>query len=175
MAKSVPQEGDLPAPLKAAVHDEALDQAEMAEQWQVGDILEAQMMDPKYPQFRHTIHRVYVQEVLENDQYECKLLAFRPSRDDPDDDDDVDHWPSNLLHEVRDADLGVQWQRGQRVHVRIRNRKHDHFERHRGVWVKATIVRQEGEGRYRASHVDWANIPATVEDIFESGDIRHAW
>lgn len=132
----------------------------------IGDILEAEMMDSNYPKYTDTIHRVYV---LGNDsgEYRCKLLAFGT--------DDVDHWPGPLLHKVRDADVDNQWQPDDHVHVRIRDREDDGDERVPGVWVKATIVRQEPDGQYCARHVNWDDLNTTMEETFAIGDIRRAW
>jgi hypothetical protein len=66
--------------------------------WPIGALLEAEMMDNNFSDYKDTIHPVQVVEVLNGGkEYRCSLLAF--------DEDAVDVWNFELLHEVRGADL----------------------------------------------------------------------
>ena len=86
--------------------------------WEAGTILEAEMMDPDFPNYIDTIHRVKVVERQENGDYRCKLLAF-------DESDDSDVWSALQLHEVREAaaEEMIHLKKGDEVHIRIKNRE----------------------------------------------------
>lgn len=95
-----------------AKEEPVLDPAKKA--WSAETKLEAEMMDPKYPNYTDTIHPVEVVEVLPGAKYRCKLLAFGAKA--------IDIWPSTYLHEPTDAQKDAKWKLGDKVHVRIRNR-----------------------------------------------------
>lgn len=84
--------------------------------WAVGMSVEAEMMDPSFPNYTDTIHTVEIVEVLPDRAYRCRLVAF----DGP---DNVDVWTHDLLHAPREGDSpNVAWVKNDRVHIRIRNR-----------------------------------------------------
>jgi hypothetical protein len=72
------------------------DDDEVQPQWDVGTILEAEMMDPKFVVYYGTIHPVrVVRAIPETNDYECALLAFGGV--------DTDLWDASLLHVPRDG------------------------------------------------------------------------
>ncbi len=83
--------------------------------WPAGTRLEAEMMDPDFPNYTDTIHLVEVMELLEDGRYLCKLLAF--------DHITTDRWRPEWLHEQRGSNPDVQWAPGDSVHIRLRRRK----------------------------------------------------
>ncbi len=132
--------------------------------WPVGSLLEAEMMDPNYPNYRDTLHPVKVIEVMDDGTaYRCELLAFKNS---------TDVWSADLLHESREHDENAQWKEDDRVHFRIRNRKVgkvkvDGNVSKKGIWVKGVVVesRLQESGRVVIEHVDWGNMD-------EEGEMR---
>jgi hypothetical protein len=84
--------------------------------WAVGMLVEAEMMDPSFPNYTDTIHTVEIVEVLLDRNYRCRLTAF----DGP---NNVDVWTPDLLHAPRaGGSPDVAWMKNDRVHIRIRNR-----------------------------------------------------
>ncbi len=133
-----------------------ISQEEKKKFWKVGTQLEAEMMDPNYPNYRDTIHPVKVVEMLDSGKaYRCQLLAFK-------DETNVDIWPAELLHEPRDFSPNESWNKDDKVHFRIYNRKVgkvkvDGAVSKDGIWVKG-VVAQSGKtenGRIVVDHVDW--------------------
>jgi hypothetical protein len=94
---------------KVAAHFDLIEQR----CWPVGTVLDAEMMDDNFPNYRDTIHPVRVVEVLDGGkEYRCEMLAFG----------EQDVWAADLLHPVLDegaADL----KKGDHVHFRIKKRK----------------------------------------------------
>jgi hypothetical protein len=85
--------------------------------WKVGTKLEAEMMDPNFPNYKDTIHPVKVVEVVDAGKgYRCRLLAFGGQQN-------VDVWNADLLHEPREFSPNDNWVKGDKVHFRICNRK----------------------------------------------------
>lgn len=128
--------------------------------WNVGMIMEAEMMDPRFPLYTDTIHPVQVNAVLSDREYRCRLLAFGGINDDV--------WGHDLLHEIRGAEEDIGYAVGDRVHIRMRNRKvHgesvDGLVAKEGIWVKGIVhglVEQDGKSRairksIKVQHVDW--------------------
>ena len=130
--------------------------------WPVGFLLEAEMMDPDFPNYRDTIHPVKVIEVMEGGtSYRCELLAFKNTSD---------IWTADLLHEPREHDENADWEKDDKVHFRIRNRKVrnakvDQKASGKGIWVKGVVVKLEESGRVVIEHVDWGNVD-------EEGEVR---
>jgi hypothetical protein len=142
--------GAVAAILETIISKEEKDQVRL---WKVGTLLEAEMMDPDYPDYRDTIHPVKVVEVIDSGKaYRCQLLAFGV----------VDVWNADLLHEPRDYSPNESWSKDDEVHFRIRNRKVgkeivDGAVSKDGIWVKG-IVAQSGKtgiGRIVVEHIDW--------------------
>jgi hypothetical protein len=90
---------------------------ELTGPWEVGTLLEAEMMDSECPDYQDTIHPVEVVDVMEGGtQYRCQLLAFSGEQS-------VDVWRADFLHDPREYDENGEWKMGDKVHFRIRNRK----------------------------------------------------
>jgi hypothetical protein len=124
--------------------------------WDVGTLLEAEMMDENFPDYKDTLHPVQVVEVLHNGkEYRCRLLAF----------DDEDVWTADLLHKVRDSTGRKDYKNGDQVHIRIKNRRIgrksnvDGIVSSKGIWVKGTVVDGESrDGFIVVEHVDWESL-----------------
>lgn len=116
-----PKSGGTPKKVKGVISDakekeeEEEDFLEPGKKWSVGTKLEAEMMDPMFPNYTDTIHPVEVVAALPGAKYRCKLLAFGPKA--------IDIWPSALLHEPMGSQKGLTWNLSDKVHIRIRNRK----------------------------------------------------
>jgi hypothetical protein len=146
--------------------------------WAVGTELEAEMMDPEFPNYIDTIHPVRVVEVLPNGEYRCNLLAFGP--------EDCDVWPSALLHSPRpDGDINgaKAWKAGDQVHIRLRKRKAgkrynvDGSYSDQGIWVKGVVEGpdEQEQGCFIVRHTLWGLIVSTTTAIVEECDIRCAY
>jgi hypothetical protein len=163
MGTSTSTEGD-PASSRKRERDEG-------PRWAVGMKLEAEMMDPAFPDYADTIHPVEVLEVLnDGKEYRCRLLAFDVSGG-------LDIWDAYQLHEPREAEPNRTWSRGQNVHIRIRNRrtrrqKLDGHLADDGVWVKARI--EQDRDFYMASHRAWGKA-GRRRSVVRSADIRSAY
>jgi hypothetical protein len=81
----------------------------------VGTILEAEMMDPRYPNYTDTIHPVEVVAIQEDGVFLCRMLAFEA--------EDTDTWTVDLLHLPMEPEEHLTWNQADRVHFRCRNRK----------------------------------------------------
>jgi hypothetical protein len=101
--------------------EHALDDApnsslEASRAFAVGTVLEAEMMDPRFPNYTDTIHPVEVVAIQEDGVFLCRMLAFEP--------EDTDTWTADLLHlPVKPEEIQLTWNQGDRVHFRFRNRK----------------------------------------------------
>lgn len=132
--------------------------------WKAGSIVEAEMMDPDYPDYEDTIHRVRITEVLDGGkQFRCKLLAFKgPEAEDV--------WNAEQLHEPREANKVFADKKN--VHIRVKGREEDCLESTQGIWVKGKVVEQDG-GEWVVEHTDWKG---GVKRTRVSGDdIRGGW
>lgn len=110
---AAPKANEIVAPINDPIH--VVDAGKNAHIWPVGSLLEAEMMDPEFPNYRDTIHPVKVIEVIDDGtSYRCELLAFQ---------DTSDIWTADLLHEPREHDENAVWEKDDKVHFRIRNRK----------------------------------------------------
>jgi hypothetical protein len=132
----------------AAILEMFISKKEQVRLWKVGTLLEAEMMDPNFPNYRDTIHPVKVVK----EAYQCQLLAFEGETN-------VDVWNADLLHEPRDYSPNESWNKDDEVHFRIRNRKVgkemvDGDVSKDGIWVKG-IVAQSENGRIVVEHIDW--------------------
>jgi hypothetical protein len=168
---------------KEMAEDEKEKEGEEEKRWEKGKRLEAEMMDPEFPQYLDTMHPVEVMEYLEDtNQYRCKLLAFANP-------DVVDVWEANMLHELREQDLGLVFKKNDPVHVRIRNRsvtkKGKDKKRNRkeeidglvandGIWMKARIVRKMKE-EYEVEHRDWSMLNETAKRVVKNEDVRELY
>jgi hypothetical protein len=85
--------------------------------WAVATVLEAEMMDPSFPDYIDTIHPVEVVEIQDGTAFRCRMLAFGPQ--------DIDTWTVDSLHlpRLEEESKRKSWNIGDHVHVRIRNRK----------------------------------------------------
>jgi hypothetical protein len=84
----------------------------------VGTVFEAEMMDPRFPNYTDTIHPVEVVAIQDDGVFLCRMLAFEP--------EDTDTWTADLLHlpvKPEDGTKYPTWNQGDRVHFRFRNRK----------------------------------------------------
>jgi hypothetical protein len=90
--------------------------SEVSSGFSVGTILEAEMMDPRFPNYKDTIHPVEVVAIQDDGVFLCRMLAFEP--------EDIDTWTADLLHlPVKPEEIQLTWNQGDRVHFRFRNRK----------------------------------------------------
>ena len=81
----------------------------------VGTVLEAEMMDPRFPNYIDTIHPVEVVAIQENGVFLCRMLAFET--------EDTDTWTADLLHLPMEPKEHLTWNQGGHVHFRFRNQK----------------------------------------------------
>jgi hypothetical protein len=127
--------------------------------WGVGTLLEAEMLDPNFPNYTDTLHPVKVVEVLDGGKkYRCQLLAF-------DGENNVDEWDAEFLHDPREHDKNAEWKKGDKVHFRIRKRKVgkakvDGAASNKGIWAKGVVVEglNKKSGRVVVEHVAWGSM-----------------
>jgi hypothetical protein len=153
------------------------DDDEVQPQWEVGTILEAEMMDPKFVVYYGTIHPVRVVRVIpETNEYECALLAFGGV--------DTDLWDASLLHVPRDGQPRIPWKPGDTIHCRIRNRivrgvkGVDGDASDAGIWVKGVINSHKlPDGQhYLVKHSSWTgDQKATMTAKVHVNDIRREY
>jgi hypothetical protein len=138
----------------------------------VGTVLDAEMMDDNFPNYRDTIHPVRVVEVLDGGkEYRCEMLAFG----------EQDVWTADLLHQVLDegaADVKM----GDRVHFRIKKRKVrgklvDGHASKDGIWVKGLLVQEaeKEDGFALVEHINWEGEENRKTSRVHLADLRKAW
>ena len=151
--------------------------------FKVGALLEGENNDPELPLYLDTIHEVEYVGPSGKDTHRCRMLAFhgRP----------IYEWNTHELHEKREKEKEEEFQVGERVHVLIKNRwgidekgkRVGDLDGHLakvGVWVKATVLEVEGDGRVKVEHANW-NAAAdkkktmTIQAHFDSKDVRKDW
>jgi hypothetical protein len=138
--------------------EEADEKAELASGWKSGALLEAEMMDPDYPNYRDTLHPVRVVDVLDGGKkYRCQLLAFAGENNE-------DEWDAEFLHDPREHDKNAKWEKGDMVHFRLRNRKVgkskvDGAVSEKGIWAKGVVAESQCKENDRVvvEHVAWGS------------------
>jgi hypothetical protein len=138
--------------------DEEDEKAELASGWKSGALLEAEMMDPDYPNYRDTLHPVRVVDVLDGGKkYRCQLLAFAGENNE-------DEWDAEFLHDPREHDKNAKWEKGDMVHFRLRNRKVgkskvDGAVSEKGIWAKGVVAESQYKENDRVvvEHVAWGS------------------
>ena len=155
--------------------------------FKVGALLEGENNDLELPLYLDTIYEVeYVGPSKDTlDMHRCRMVAFhgRPMYE----------WNTHELHDKRRVkdDEEEEFKMGERVHVLIKNRWGINRKGKRvgdldghlakvGVWVKATVLEVEGDGRIKVEHANW-NASAdkkktmTIQATFDSKDVRKDW
>jgi hypothetical protein len=150
---------------KVAAHFDLIEQRF----WPIGTVLDAEMMDDNFPNYRDTIHPVRVVEVLDGGkEYRCEMLAFG----------EQDVWAADLLHPVLDK-AAADLKKGDRVHFRIKKRKVrgklvDGHASKDGIWVKGLLLEME-DGFALVEHIDWEGHDGRKRSRVRLEDIRKAW
>lgn len=127
-----------------------------------GQELEGENDNPDFPLYFDTIQRVKYVGISENDpeSHLCSMLAFE--------DRPIYEWKTAELHQTRDSNGKDVFEVGEKVHVRLRNRcgfnsrgkkekKLDHLDAKRGVWVKAKVFQINKKGNsFTVKHIAWS-------------------
>ncbi len=137
-------------------------------------IVEVEMSDPQFPDYRDTIHPAKVRKTFEN-KSRCKLLAFNGRHS-------TDVWPNSLVHPAQGGEEGKwdSWQKDQKVHIRIRNRRVrqrlvDRKRSEDGVWVKGTILNRTADN-ISVRIPNWETTDQYEEyNVKQKNDIRSAY
>jgi hypothetical protein len=146
------------------------DRRKTKQEFEVGLVYEAELSGV-HKHYRDVIHPVTVLEFGgDTNTYRCQLNAFW-------EDASIDWYEASQLHQLRSSEPGP-WKSGQHVHIRIRDRTVqgklvDGRLSEVGVWVKATIVKRNGN-TYTAQHTNWLD-EGSIESQVMSTDIRSAF
>ena len=174
-----PKKKKAPAVLKAA------SPKEKNGPFKVGAVLEGENNDPELPLYLDTIHEVEYVGPSGKDTHRCRMPAFhgRP----------IYEWQTHELHEERPPKdkREEEFKAGERVHVLIKNRwginekgkRISHLDGRSaaaGVWVKATVLEVEDDGRVKVEHIEWnatdeKKKKKNVHATFSLEDVRKDW